>query len=150
MIMLLFRNDRIVHVNVNWVTFTGHSAADCEGKTLSSQLFEGSESQGSSSMQHVAERLRNENIHSIDHDMHYLKFVWPYQASSRSSKSTTSSEAFSPLSSSSKFADSPSQTNPSPFCSDRRDSYKQNILPIPMRMYPVSIGSKHFAILCSI
>lgn len=33
---LNFRDERIVHVNVGWVGYTGFSAVECEGRTLSS------------------------------------------------------------------------------------------------------------------
>jgi hypothetical protein len=32
----IFREERIVHVNVGWVQLTGYSAVDCEGQSLSS------------------------------------------------------------------------------------------------------------------
>lgn len=154
---MIFRNERIVHVNVNWVSLTGHSAADCDGSKLLSLLFEGSEIKGSSSsIEHDAESLQIENKNpsfSSDRDANYLKYLWPYRHRSQSPQLSRSSDAFSSIfsstSSSLKSNDSPSQSNLyPPFCiSDRKDS-KKNILPIPMKMYPVSIGSKHFAILC--
>lgn len=155
-IILTDRNERIVHANINWASLTGHTAAECEGKTLSSLLLEGSETKGSSNLHHDAERLKieNNNLLSSDHDANYLRYLWGYRPYTESLSQSRPSEAlssiFSSISSFSSSDDGSFLSNLSPIfgITNRMDSYKRDIFLIRMKMYPVLIGTKHFAILC--
>lgn len=57
----LFRDERIVHVNVGWVGHTGFSAVECEGRTLSSFIDKSKDSSsdfGLKHFQHVFSSLK--------------------------------------------------------------------------------------------
>lgn len=148
----IFREHRIVHVNVGWVALTGYAAMDVEGLQLSSLIDEDLDPRGMERWQQSLKCLTSDDCStsqgSVIVNLKRRLFQRPsfYRSGSRSSRSTSSdgtSITRNVSSNSSLILEGTTQFEgpamfPAPFKSELTQ----------VELTPVPIGTKHFAVLC--
>ena len=131
---------RIVHVNVGWVTLTGYASVDCEGLHLTS-VFDG----------HSNQVFSDEMPFSVSSEI----FSSAVNLKPRSSFRPPTPSLARPISTDGPpfvfYRSSSSDSSSTSSCDERMmgnfPSRSRSPL-LPLHLSPVSIGSKHFAIMC--
>ena len=85
---LYYREERIVHVNVSWVTLTGYAAVDCEGKVLSSLFHETTDAKHFSLYNNLVDNCLKSNKEKLSYSDDNSKDFSAYSTDSESSDDT--------------------------------------------------------------
>lgn len=83
-----YREERIVHVNLSWVTLTGHIAVECEGRVLSSLFHDSTEEKSSILYSELVEKCSKKNANKVIYGDESSKDYSAYSTDSESSEDT--------------------------------------------------------------
>ena len=141
----IISEERIVHVNLSWVTLTGHIAIECEGKTLSSLFHDSTEEKSLLLYNNLVDKCMKKNVVMYGDDKDYSAYSTDSESSDETQLVSTPRTASIVIKPATRASSSNRgfQTNPWGVGSTHSKP-KINLL-----VTPAAIKSKHMAFLFS-